>query len=270
MIDYHTHHDRCGHAIGNLRQYVEHAIQIGVTQLGLSDHMPLIHLDPEHYLPEVAMSLRELSNYVEECYNLKAEYKHQLDIRVGLEADYIEGFEREVEQLLSQFEWDYVIGSVHFIGPNSNWDITDYRMVHRWQEFHANDVYREYYEKVGKAASSGLFDFIGHFDVIKRFGVSCDANPTEWQFAALDVIHKHDLALELNTAGWQTKAAEQYPSRALIEACHQRGIPMTIGSDAHQPAHLTRDFGRAMTLLKECGVHQFATFSQRQRLMVDF
>jgi histidinol-phosphatase (PHP family) len=268
-IDYHTHHERCGHAIGKLRDYVEQAISNGLHQLGLSDHMPLFHINPNEYLPEVAMPMSELSKYVEECYNLKREYKQQIDIRVGLEADYIEGREREIERILAEFEWDYVIGSVHFIGEQSDWDITDYRMVHNWQGKAVDQVYEQYYQKVSLAAQTGLFDFIGHFDVIKRFGFRPQLDPWPWQVAALQDIRKHDLAIELNTAGWQTKAAEQYPTIAVLEYCYQLGIAVTLGSDAHQPIHLARDFERALDLLQEIGFKQLATFNQRQRVLVE-
>ncbi len=268
-IDYHTHHQRCGHAVGTLREYVEKAIELGIEQLGLSDHMPLFHIDPQQYLPEVAMSRSELANYVEECYNLKREYTRQIDIRVGLEADYIEGHEREIERILGDFEWDYVIGSVHFIGHNSEWDITDYRMIHLWQGKDVADVYRHYYDKVKKAASCGLFDFIGHVDAIKRFGFQCTQNTFEWEKEALDVIRKNDLAVELNTAGWAAKAAEQYPSQRMLHYCREIGIPITLGSDAHQPGHLMRDFDKALQMLKQVGIHQLATFSQRGRFMIN-
>lgn len=268
-IDYHTHHERCGHAAGSLREYIEQAIERGIDQLGLSDHMPLIHLNPDDYLPEVAMSLAELSNYVEECYNLKNEYKQQIEIRVGIEADYIEGFEREIETLLSYYEWDYVIGSVHFIGRQSEWDITDYRMVHMWEGQSVEAVYKQYYDKVAKAAQCGLFDIIGHFDAIKRFGFVCKRDPSEWQYAALDAICKQQLTIELNTAGWQAKCMEQYPAVSLLEYACKQGIPVTLGSDAHQPAHLQRDFERAIELLKKTGYRKLATFDQRKRVMID-
>jgi histidinol-phosphatase (PHP family) len=268
-IDYHTHHERCGHAAGTLRDYVERAIEIGLQQIGLSDHMPLFHIRPEEYLPEVAMPMAELANYVEECYNLKREYKQQIDIRVGLEADYIEGHEREIERILAEFEWDYVIGSVHFIGDQNEWDITDYRRVHLWHGKQTDDVYRQFYDKVAKSAQCGLFDIIGHVDAIKRFGIQSSSSPVEWERAALETIKASDLTIEFNTAGWQAKATEPYPSARMLQYACELGIPITLGSDAHQPAHLMRDFAKARIMLKDVGYRQLATFAQRQRQLVE-
>ncbi len=92
-IDYHTHHVRCGHASGELEEYVLKGIEIGLVQLGLSDHMPLLHVDPAAYLPGMAMPMEELPNYVEEAFRLQEKYKDRIDIRVGMEGDYIEGWE---------------------------------------------------------------------------------------------------------------------------------------------------------------------------------
>ena len=82
LIDYHTHHVRCGHAEGTLEQYVEQGIRLGLSQLGLSDHMPLIHVDPATYYPGMAMPMDELPAYVEEAFHLQQKYRGRIDIRV--------------------------------------------------------------------------------------------------------------------------------------------------------------------------------------------
>ena len=120
-----------------------------MDQLGLSDHMPLIHVDPEAYYPEMAMPMDELPRYVEECLQLKERYQGQIDIRIGLEGDYIEGYEEQIERIVNDYPWDYVIGSVHFLGE---WDITDYRQTQGWEGKDPLEVYRRYYDAVQKAA----------------------------------------------------------------------------------------------------------------------
>lgn len=165
-IDYHTHHARCGHAIGSLEEYIQRGIDIGLSQIGLSDHMPLVHVDPSTYYPEMAMPLEELPRYVEEAFRLKQKYASAISVRVGLEADYIEGWDREIEQIIKDYPWDYVIGSVHFLGE---WDVSDFRQVHQWEGQDIFQVYQRYYDAVEKAARTGFYDIMGHLDVIKRF-----------------------------------------------------------------------------------------------------
>src|SRR5690554_4880509 len=142
FIDYHTHHVRCGHAIGSLEEYVLQGIEIGLDQLGLSDHMPLLHVDPATYYSGMAMPMDELPRYFEECTRLKEQYRNQIDIRIGLEGDYIEGYEEQIERIVTAYPWDYVIGSVHFLGE---WDISDSRQLHGWEGRKVDEVYEIYY-----------------------------------------------------------------------------------------------------------------------------
>ncbi len=267
LIDYHTHHVRCGHASGELEEYVKRGMEIGLAQLGLSDHMPLLHVDPAAYLPGMAMPMDELPRYVEECFRLKEKYKGQIDIRVGLEGDYIEGYEAAIEQIVKAYPWDYIIGSVHFLGE---WDISDFRQLDGWKGRDIYEVYAQYYDAVQKAAGTGFYDYIGHIDVIKRFGYKPDRDTWELEKAALDAVKKQGMAIELNASGLRMPCEEMFPSRRMLEYCYQQGIPLTIGSDAHQPERLGQYLDQAVRLLKEIGFNEIATFSARERRLETF
>jgi len=269
LIDYHTHHVRCGHAIGELEEYVQRGIELGLSQLGLSDHLPLIHVDPSTYYPEMAMPMDELPRYVEECLMLKDKYRDQISIRVGLEADYIEGYEEVIGKILDSYPFDYVIGSVHFLGE---WDISDHRQTHHWEGKQILDVYRQYYEAVQKAAATGFYDIAGHLDVIKRFGYIPEPEQTEERIAlenaALQAVKKADMVMELNSSGLSKVCKEIFPSHRIVEQAIVLGIPLTLGSDAHDPLKLSDHLDEARALLTELGVQQIATFENRQRSMV--
>ncbi|MEX2461185.1 MAG: histidinol-phosphatase HisJ [Paenibacillaceae bacterium] len=267
FIDYHTHHVRCGHAEGELELYVKRGIEIGLNQLGLSDHMPLLHVDPATYFSGMAMPMDELPSYVEECLHLKDKYKDQIDIRVGLEGDYIEGYEAEIKQIIEAYPWDYVIGSVHFLGK---WDISDFRQLDGWQTRDNDEVYRQYYDAVQKAARTGFYDYIGHIDVIKRFGFQPANDITELEKQTLDVVKQQGLAIELNASGLRMPAKEMFPSRRMLEYCFAQGIPLTMGSDAHQPVRLGQYLDQAADLLRNIGFTELATFKQRNRVMLPF
>lgn len=264
-IDYHTHHVRCGHASGELEEYIVKGIEIGLDQLGLSDHMPLIHVDPADYLPGMAMAMDELPRYAEEAFRLQQKYKGQIDIRVGLEGDYIEGYEDEIASIVKGYPWDYVIGSVHFLG---RWDITDYRQTDGWNGRDPYEVYEQYYDAVIKAARSGLYDYIGHIDVIKRFGYKPERSVEPLERAALDAVKEAGLAIELNASGLRMPCEEMFPGRRMLEYAHQLGIPVTLGSDAHQPERLGQYLDQAEQMLKNVGVNELATFKARKRIMV--
>lgn len=270
LIDYHTHHERCGHAVGTLEEYVRQGIRIGLKQLGLSDHLPLIHVNPAEYYPEMAMPLEELPRYVEECLELKERYKGQIELRLGLEADYIEGYEERIRVILEPYPWDYLIGSVHFLGE---WDITDHRQVHGWKGKDSLEVYRQYYQAVRQSAASRIYDIIGHMDVIKRFGYGPDteegrAEVRELERGALRQIAEAGIAMELNASGLSKPCAEMFPSRRVLEEAFRLGIPLTLGSDAHDPLKLGEGLAEARQLLWDVGFREVVTFEGRRRVAV--
>ncbi len=267
FIDYHTHHVRCGHASGELEEYVLRGIALKLDQLGLSDHMPLLHVDPKTYLSGMAMAMDELPRYVDECFQLKEKYKDHIDIRIGLEGDYIKGYESDIQAIVTSYPWDYVIGSVHFLGT---WDISDFRQLEGWQGKDIFEVYRQYYEAVEQAAQTGFYDFIGHFDVIKRFGYKPERDTWQLEKSALDTIREQGLAIELNASGLRMPCAEMFPSDRILRYCFEQGIPLTIGSDAHQPERLGQYIDQAIELLKSIGFNQIATFSKRKQKLVTF
>ncbi len=267
FIDYHTHHARCGHAEGSLEDYVRRGIELGLDQLGLSDHMPLLHVDPADYYPGMAMAMEELPRYVEECLALKDRYKGDIDIRVGLEGDFIEGYEADIERIVQMYPWDYVIGSVHFLG---RWDISDSRQLEEWKGRDVDEVYRRYYDAVQKAAKSGFYDYIGHIDVIKRFGYLPASDLSGLEKETLDVIKERDLAIELNASGLRMPIGEMFPGRRMLEYCLEREIPLTVGSDAHQPERLAQYLDQATDQLKQIGFTHLATFKRRRRVMEKF
>lgn len=265
MIDYHTHHVRCGHASGELEEYVQKGIALGLSQLGLSDHMPLLHVDPAAYLPGMAMPMDELPRYAEEAFRLQRQYKDRIDLRVGLEGDYIEGWEREIQAIVETYPWDYVIGSVHFLGE---WDITDYRQTDGWSSRDAYEVYEQYYDAVCKAARTGFYDYIGHIDVVKRFGFKPERPVEHLERRALEAVREAGLAIELNASGLRMPVNEMFPSRRMLEYARQLGIPVTIGSDAHQPERLAQYLDQAVDLLRDVGFTELATFKGRKRSLV--
>jgi len=266
LIDYHTHHERCGHAEGTLREYIEQAIEIGLDQLGLSDHMPVIHILKHKLLPGVGMEVHELEEYVQEAIDLKQEYKNDIEIKVGLEADYIEGYEEEIQKLLSPYPFDYLIGSVHFLGE---WDFSDSRQMDGWRKSSLDDIFKAYYFTVQKAAKSGLYDIVGHFDVIKKFGHVPENEIDSLIDQTLEIIKEQNMVMEINTSGLFKTVKEIFPAPSIIEKALNKQIPFTLGSDAHHPSQLQIGLKEGTRVIKEMGITHLATFDQRKKIMVE-
>ena len=263
LVDYHTHHYRCGHADAQLEAYVEAAIAAGLDEVGLSDHSPIYHLgDDPHPLPSTAMSQAELPAYMSDMVKARDRFADRISVRLGVESDYVLGWDAHYRNLWRQYPLDYVIGSVHWL---ERWSIFD---PHLPLGRTADDVYAEYLYVTQAAARSGAYDIIGHLDCLKTAGHIRDMTMTPLLEETVRVLAECHVTVELNTSGWRKSIAECYPRAELVACCHQYGVPMTLGSDAHTPAHVAYAFEAAIKLLRDVGYREIATFTQRERHMV--
>jgi len=164
MIDYHIHTRLCRHASGEVNEFVERALKLGISEIAFTDHIPL----PENFDIEHRMAYKEMEIYQHWIDDAKIKYP-DIKIKFGIEADYYEGFEEYLSKFLSAFDFDIVIMAVHFIRhwPRGNW-VFDYNFPDKKTE----DIYADYINTIQKGVRTGLFDVIGHVDMIKKAGES--------------------------------------------------------------------------------------------------
>lgn len=208
------------------------------------------------------MAWHDLPEYFQECVSLKREYAGRIGVRVGVESDYLPGWEEHYRSLWESAPLDYVIGSVHWVGD--------------WHIFSKNlpdgetpqSLLRAYLERIEGAATSGIYHIMGHMDAIKVW----DFMPRDEFVAAykptLQIIADAGVAIELNTSGWRKNCREQFPCREILEQANRLGIPVCLGSDAHSPDLVSADFDRALKLLKEVGFTRLATFENKEMTLV--
>ncbi len=255
IADHHIHTRLCGHAEGAPRDYVERAITLGMTEIGFADHLPFLGgWQPSRPTPDDwAMSVTEIDGYVTLVHELAREYRADLRIVLGIEADYIEETLDDTAAVLAQYPFAYVIGSVHVLADGFPFDHPAVRR--ELVEYGIDRVYVESLELVARAAASGLFQVMGHIDHVKKFGYPpSDAEVVSAAAAkALRAIAAAGSALELNTAGYRKPVGEAYPAPDLLAAAAQLGIPLTFGSDAHRPAEVGADFARAAAVAQQAG-----------------
>ena len=178
------------------------------------------------------MHLSELDEYVEKVARARSDHP-QLPIRLALEVDYLPGHETWIRDLANRHPWDYFIGSVHYV--SETWDMDNPKKIDQWRSSDTYDVWAGYFDWLTRAASSGLFDIIGHADLCKKFGFYPDRDCTGLFERFLDAAQKADVSIETNTAGLRKDCREMYPSPQFLELAHTRQIPLTFGSDAHAP-----------------------------------
>ena len=265
LVDYHVHTARCGHAAGAMERYVEHAIEAGLTELGFSDHLFMYWLAPDARDPELGMAEWEHDFYIEDVERCRAAYARDITIRLATEADYIPGHESQLEAILRRYDWDYVIGSVHFV---DGWGFDDSRYRAGYAEWDIDALYARYFDLVGASAETGLFDTIGHADLVKKFGYRPNADQSEAYARVAARLARAGVAVEVNTAGLRKPVAEIYPHSDLLRACRVAGVQTTIGSDAHAPAEVASALSLATDLMRAVGYTEFIRYEKRRRTTV--
>ena len=170
--------------------------------------------------------------------------------------------------LLEAREWDYVVGSVHFLrdrGVDSDyggdWDVWDTAR-------NADEVWRTYFETLAEAARSGLYDIMAHPDLVKIWGPQRplpERDPRFYYEPAVEAIAEAGVAAELSTAGLRKAVGELYPASALMEMLVDAGVPIALSSDAHVPEDLGHRYDDALAFLADHGVTEIAVFEGRRR-----
>jgi histidinol-phosphatase (PHP family) len=191
--------------------------------------------------------------------------REETDLRLGIEADFVAGREDRMATLLDGRDWDYVVGSVHFLGERSL-DTEEHSV---WTTGHSPEkVWRRYFETLAEAARSGLYDIIAHPDLVKVWGRGAptpDGDLRRYYEPAVEAFAEAGVAVELSTAGWRKPAEEQYPALPFLEMVVDAGCPIALSSDAHVPDQLGFAYERALALLERAGVGEIAVFERRAR-----
>jgi histidinol-phosphatase (PHP family) len=191
--------------------------------------------------------------------------RDETDLRLGIEADYIPGREDRMAELLGAREFDYVVGSIHFVGDGA----LDYDVYDVWAAASSPDkIWRTYFEWLGQAAMSGMFDILAHPDLVKYWGAQRPRPERDLRYfyeMAMEGIAESGIAVEVSTAGLRKPVAELYPARAFLEMVLDAGNPIALSSDAHTPDDLGRDYEQALALLDDLGVRELAVFEGRER-----
>lgn len=262
LPDYHVHTFRCGHAGGASRDFVLRALDRGLAEIAFTDHVPLYFLPAEKRDPRLAMKEELFDEYLAEVAALKREFEGRIVVRLGLEADYAEGWEEQLSGWLARADWDLVLGSVHWVG--GDW-IDAPGSARRFEAHGTETLYREYYRLLAKAARSGLFDVLTHFDLPKKHGHRPLLPLEDAEGEAIAAAREAGCAVEISSAGLRKPVGEAYPEARLLSKIVAAGVPVTFSSDAHAPAEVGWGYEQTVPLALSCGVSQFVTFEKRRK-----
>jgi histidinol-phosphatase (PHP family) len=246
--------------VTNVEHYRLVADQHGIAELGVSEHV--------HRFAQ-ALTVWQHPFWREHARDDLGEYcrfvREQTDLRLGIEVDFVPGAEDRIANLLEAHDFDYVLGSVHFL-RDSAVDMESYDV---WEAGHSTEtIWRRYFQTLGEAARSGLFDILAHPDLVKVWGRGRplpEGDPRRYYELAIPGIAESQIAVEVSTAGLRKPVAELYPAPALLEMCLEAGAPVALSSDAHRPEDVGADYDRALELLERAGVGELCVFERRTR-----
>ncbi|HEY3204685.1 MAG TPA: histidinol-phosphatase HisJ family protein [Thermoanaerobaculia bacterium] len=264
LPDYHVHTYRCGHAGGKSRDYVLRAIERGLSEIGFTDHIPLYFLPEVERDPRLAMREDQFEDYVHEVEDLREEFRGRIAVRLGVEADYAEGREEDLASWLARADWDLVLGSVHWVA--GGWIDDPATSPARFAREGTERLYDEYYRLLAKAARTGLFDVLTHFDLPKKHGHRPASPRQEAEAEAIAAAGESGCAVEISSAGLRKPIAEAYPEARLLSRIVAAEVPVTFSSDSHAPAEVGWGYEKTLSLARSAGVKEFVTFERRRRV----
>jgi histidinol-phosphatase (PHP family) len=243
----------------NVDRYLEAAREAGIDELGVSEHIHRFTAALEVWDHAVwkENARDDLGAY--------CEFVRSTPLRLGIEMDYVPGREDRIANVLDAHEFDYVVGSVHFLRDRAvDWEVYDV-----WHGAADPDhVWKLYFEAIAETARTGLYDILAHPDLVKYWGHERPRPERDVRFyyePAIEAIAETQIAVEVSTAGWRKPVDELYPSDAFAEMCIDAGAAFALSSDAHVPEDVGHQYDRAVETMRGWGVEEICVFSNRER-----
>lgn len=263
LTDYHVHIENGDYNLNWIKQFIKTAEKIGINELGISEHSHLFKETTDILTNDWLKTLqtKELDSYIKIIQETNIKIKK---IKFGIEMDYVPGKEKETENFLNYADFDYVIGSIHWL---NDWGFDILEMEAKWHKSNLEDIYKNYFRLVGELAQTQLFDIIGHFDVIKVFGYQPEQYSKELLKVIEDAVLKikeNNMCIEINTAGLRKPVKEIYPKIVWLQLFYEARVPIILSSDAHYPEEVGADYEKAVAAAKKVGYKEAAVFEKRK------
>lgn len=260
FIDLHNHTPLCNHASGTPREFALRAYELGCKYFGFSDHGFM------NYDLEYRMSKAQIPFYQALINEVRAEFKGKMDILLGYEADYMSD-KTLMRDEINHAKCDYLIGSVHFL---NTWGFDNPAFIAKYSGMDIDTLYKDYFEALCAMIKSGLFDIVGHIDLIKIFNHRPKRDVRFYAQLAIKLAKSKNMAIELNTAGYRKPCNELYPSDEILELMANEGVKITFGSDAHSTAQIGLNMDKAIAKAREFGFQKACIFKNRQMIELEF
>jgi histidinol-phosphatase (PHP family) len=254
--DYHIHSHFSADSRAPLDQMCRIAVALGIPEIGFAEHYDLHpDEDPRDWL--------RLEPWLEELGRCRAEFSGRLVIRAGIEIGEPHLFRDEMNAMLARAPFDYVIGSLHWVGRESVFDAAYFQRP-------AEEAFNLYFAELARMTASGGFDILGHLDVPVRtgFGFYGSYDPAKYEPMIREVLRnciEHGIALDVNTSALRRKAQVLLPGLPILRwYAEMGGKRVTLGSDAHRPEQVASHFAVALDAVRTAGLEALAQYELRR------
>lgn len=253
IANYHAHTTRCRHAEGTPREYIQAALQRGLRVFGFSDHAP--QWFPGDYYSTMRMYRDELGRYCDDVRQLQQEFRDQLQIPLGLEAEFYPAIFDELVLRARDQGVEYFILGQHWVGNEQNDPFVS-------RPPRDEEVLKRYCYQVMDAMQTGCFTYLAHPDLINFGG---DEGVYErYMRQLIREARSTATPLELNFLG--VSEGRHYPKEAFWRMVGEEGCDVVFGIDAHAPAQITDPAPekRCLELVEKYGLKLLETVAFRK------
>jgi histidinol-phosphatase (PHP family) len=264
---------------GHVEAFVETALLHGADEVGFTEHLyrcvestdalgAFWESEPKRDLAEHTRAFviedrtLSLDRYVDVVVDAR---DRGLPVKLGLEVDFFPQSIDAVLELLSPYPWDFLIGSIHWVG---GWAIDHEGAAFEFDRRGVEQAYADYFAWETALAASGTVDVLAHADVVKKHGHRLASAPRQLYVAVAQAAAESGTAIEISTAGLHKPVGELYPAPGFLEVFHDHGVDITLASDAHYPHEAARDRHVAVAAAVAAGYTHRVRFTRRRRELV--
>ncbi|NLO10229.1 MAG: histidinol-phosphatase HisJ family protein [Clostridiales bacterium] len=264
--DFHVHSEFSSDGKSTMEEMINQGIKLGLETICFTDHMDYDY--PSIYKYSFQL---EIDDYLEKLKIMKDKYKSKIEILTGIELGIQPHVIDRMNELVSKYSFDFIIGSVHVV------DQIDPYYPEYWENRSEEEGILRCFKAIKEGCESFQgFNVCGHIDYIIRYTPSTKVEYNEYSYPyyadvideILETLIKHGKGIELNTSGYKYGLGHPHPKTEILKRYKELGGEIiTIGSDAHLPEHLCFDFERAANLLKSIGYDYYTTFKEGKPIM---
>lgn len=244
--DYHVHSRFSFDSDENLENIFTNAVRLGMKQICITDHQDF------NWPVHDEIPLINIQEYFNVLSLLKKQYSHQIEVFRGIELGLMKGNEQSCHKLLSNYNFDFIIGSCHIV------DNEDPYYPDFWKRHTDRDAFELYFNTLLDSLKTfHCIDTLGHMDYIVRYSPNKDSNYSVFDYtdiidAILNFIIAKNIKLEINTSNFANGFNFPNPHTDIINRYKELGGEyVTVGSDAHNASDIGYKFGMVENIINK-------------------